>query len=248
LGNNGDKNRGSMDGVMSKGYGTIPKLVMQHEDLSIEAKAIYAYLASFAGAGDTAYPSVSTMCKHLGISKDRFYRHRKALLENDFIRITQHQNEGGWSNNLYTVVSTPSPQNKDTQNKDTQNKDTQNKDTINNSSINNSINNNSIDYSSAKLTERFEELWKLYPRKQGKKDALKHYKRAVKEGTTDDEIEAGIQSYVGYIEKNDVDKRYVKHGSAWFNQEGWLDDYEIEFEDVESADNHVEDIFSMLGE
>lgn len=82
-----------MDGVMSKGYGTIPKLVMQHEDLSIEAKAIYAYLASFAGAGDTAYPSVSIMCKHLGISKDRFYRHRKSLLELDFIRITQHQRE-----------------------------------------------------------------------------------------------------------------------------------------------------------
>src|SRR5699024_2606674 len=65
------------------------------------------------------------------------------------------------------------------------------------------------DHSSAKLTERFEALWKLYPRKQGKEDALKHYKRAVKEGTTDVEIEAGIQSYVGYIEKNSIDKRYV---------------------------------------
>ena len=237
-----------MDGVMSKGYGTIPKLVMQHENLSIEAKAIYAYLASFAGAGDTAYPSVSIMCKHLGISRDRFYRHRKSLLDNDFIRITQHQNEGGWSNNLYTVVSMPQPQNKDTRNKDTRNKDTRNKDTINNSSINNSINNNSKENTSAKLTDRFEALWKLYPRKQGKKDALKHYKRAVKEGTTDAEIEAGIQSYVGYIEKNNVDKRYVKHGSAWFNQEGWLDDYEIKFEGVESVDNHVEDIFSMLEE
>ena len=147
-----ETNKGSMDGVMSKGYGTIPKLVMQHEYLSIEAKAIYAYLASFAGAGDTAYPSVSIMCKHLGISRDRFYRHRKSLLDNDFIRITQHQNEGGWSNNLYTVVSMPQPQNKDTQNKDTQNKDTRNKDTINNNSINNSINNNSInkDHSPAK--------------------------------------------------------------------------------------------------
>jgi len=155
LSDSGDKNRGSMDGVMSKGYGTIPKLVMQHEDLSIEAKAIYAYLASFAGAGDTAYPSVGIMCKHLGISKDRFYRHRKSLLDNDFIRITQHQNEGGWTNNLYTVVSTPSPQNKDTQNKDTQNKDTQNKDTINNSSINNSINNNSIKKSASPSKHKY---------------------------------------------------------------------------------------------
>ena len=168
MGNHDDKNRGSMDGVMSKGYGTIPKLVMQHEDLSIEAKAIYAYLASFAGAGDTSYPSVSIMCKHLGISRDRFYRHRKTLLENDFIRITQHQNEGGWSNNLYTVVSVPCPQNKDTQNKDTQNKDTQNKDTINNSSINNSINNNSN--TSAKVAKYpYKEIIEYLNEKTGKK-------------------------------------------------------------------------------
>ena len=167
MGNYGEKSRGSMDGVMSKGYGTIPKLVMQHEGLSIEAKAIYAYLASFAGAGDTAYPSVSIMCKHLGISKDRFYRHRKSLLDNDFIRITQHQNEGGWSNNLYTVVSMPSPQNKDTQNKDTRNKDTrnkdtQNKDTINNSSINNSINNNKSKSSPEKVKEKQKKVKRSY--------------------------------------------------------------------------------------
>src|SRR5699024_5790640 len=99
------------------------------------------------------------------------------------------------------------------------------------------------DHSSAKLTERFEALWKLYPRKQGKKDALKHYKRAVKEGTTDDEIEAGIQSYVGYIEKNSIDKRYVKHGSAWFNQEGWLDEYTTENQTKPSGNNFIDDLW-----
>ena len=99
------------------------------------------------------------------------------------------------------------------------------------------------DHSSAKLTERFEALWKLYPRKQGKKDALKHYKRAVKEGATDDEIEAGIQSYVGYIEKNSIDKRYVKHGSAWFNQEGWLDEYTTENQTKPSGNNFIDDLW-----
>ena len=99
------------------------------------------------------------------------------------------------------------------------------------------------DHSSAKLTERFEALWKLYPRKQGKKDALKHYKRAVKEGTTDDEIEAGIQSYVRYIEKNNIDKRYVKHGSAWFNQEGWLDEYTTENQTKPSGNNFIDDLW-----
>ena len=164
-----ESNRGRMDGVMSKGYGTIPKLVMQHEDLSIEAKAIYAYLASYAGAGDTAYPSVSIMCKHLGISRDRFYRHRKSLLELDFIRIAQHQSDGGWSNNIYTVVSLPCPQNKDTQNKDTQNKDTQNKDTNNNSLNNNSsINNSSINTSVEVEKYPYQEVIEYLNEKTGK--------------------------------------------------------------------------------
>ena len=215
-----------MDGVMSKGYGTIPKLVMQHESLSVEAKAIYAYLASYAGAGDTAYPSVSIMCKHLGMSRDRFYRHRKALLENDFIRITKNQNEGGWSNNLYTVVSVPQPQNKDTQNTYTQNKDTQNKDTINNSSINNSINNNSKENTSAKLTEDFEKLWNLYPNKQGKKKAKSSYERAIKNGTTNKEIQDGIVRYKNHLKQNDWLK--PAHGATWFNNERWEDEYEVE--------------------
>ena len=224
-----EANRGSMDGVMSKGYGTIPKLVMQHENLSIEAKAIYAYLASFAGAGDTAYPSVSIMCKHLGISKDRFYRHRKALLDNDFIRITQHQNEGGWSNNLYTVVSMPQPQNKDTQNKDT----------INNSSINNSINNNSKENTSAKLTEDFEKLWNLYPNKQGKKKAKSSYERAIKNGTTNKEIQDGIVRYKNHLKQNDWLK--PAHGATWFNNERWEDEYTIESQTKPSGNNYIED-------
>ena len=235
-----ETNRGSMDGVMSKGYGTTPKLVMQHENLSIEAKAIYAYLASFAGAGDTAYPSVNIMCKHLGISKDRFYRHRKSLLELDFIRITQHQNEGGWSNNLYTVVSMPQPQNKDTQNKDTQNKDAQNKDTINNSSINNSINNNSKENTSAKLTEDFEKLWNLYPNKQGKKKAKSSYERAIKNGTTNKEIQDGIVRYKNHLKQNDWLK--PAHGATWFNNERWEDEYTIENQTKPKSDGSWKDL------
>lgn len=143
-----EKNSLKLDGVLSNGYGIIPKKIMRDPDLSIEAKSIYAYLTSYSGSGSTAYPSVSLMCKDLNVSRDRFYRHRKKLIEKDYIRVDQNQDKEGWSNNIYTIVSLPCPQNKDTRNKDTQNKDTQNtdtrnKDTNNNSSNNNSSNNNS---------------------------------------------------------------------------------------------------------
>lgn len=44
--------------IFSMGYGHIAKLVMKDKDLTVEAKAIYSYIASYAGASDTAYPSV----------------------------------------------------------------------------------------------------------------------------------------------------------------------------------------------
>ena len=43
--------------IFSMGYGHIAKLVMKDKDLTVEAKAIYSYIASYAGASDTAYPS-----------------------------------------------------------------------------------------------------------------------------------------------------------------------------------------------
>lgn len=136
-------------GVMADGYGQIPKMVMQDLNLTIEAKAIYAYLASYAGAGSTAFPGISITLKHLGISKDRYYRHRKLLVERGYISVQQTKSDNSFMKNVYTLEHTPFPyyedtQNKDTQNEDTQIKDTQNKDTnINSSNINN-INNNSI--------------------------------------------------------------------------------------------------------
>lgn len=66
-----------VEGVFSKGYGIIPKLVMQDQDLSIEAKSIYAYFASYAGNGTTAFPSVSKIIYDLNIGEERFYKHRK---------------------------------------------------------------------------------------------------------------------------------------------------------------------------
>lgn len=87
-------------------------------------------------------------------------------------------------------------------------------------------NTTSTNTTSAELTDRFEKLWKLYPRKKGRKDALRHYKGYVKEGITDEEIAEGIKSYIKEIEANKTEDRYIKHGSAWFYQKGWTDEYE----------------------
>jgi len=77
------------------------------------------------------------------------------------------------------------------------------------------------------LKNTFEELWKLYPNKKGKADAYKKFKKLVKSGTSIETIKDGIQRYVTYIEVEHIKPQYVKHGSTFFNQECWKDDYTI---------------------
>lgn len=75
----------------------------------------------------------------------------------------------------------------------------------------------------------FDTLWALYPRKQGKKNAYQLYLSAIKQGATYNEIKQGIENYVAYIKKNNIDMQYVKQGKTWFSQRSWQDDYSISY-------------------
>ena len=71
----------------------------------------------------------------------------------------------------------------------------------------------------------FDTLWSLYPRKNSKKDALRHYMVARNHGTEYDDVLKGLHAYLEYIRNNRIEPRYIKYGSTWFNQESWNDDY-----------------------
>lgn len=73
----------------------------------------------------------------------------------------------------------------------------------------------------------FEALWELYPRKNGKKDAKRHYLAAVADGTTFEEVKTGIEAYKRYIKKTGTEPKYVKMGSSFFCQRSWADDWTV---------------------
>lgn len=77
------------------------------------------------------------------------------------------------------------------------------------------------------LEEDFEKLWKLYPKKSGKPKAFSAYKRAIKKGITNKEIQTGIVKYLTQIKVQGTTKEYIKNGSTWFNQECWNDEYNL---------------------
>lgn len=165
-------------GVLSQGYGIIPKMLMKDDDLTIEAKAIYAYIASYAGAGSTAFPGVSLICHDLNISENRFHTHKKKLIEKGYIHIHQERSgHGTFKRNIYTINSVlmpestqdvvePTPQNEGTVTPSptrqkpstvhpTSDRPTsENEGTNNNSLNNNSFNNNSINNNNNKKEEK----------------------------------------------------------------------------------------------
>lgn len=175
-----------IDGIMSQGFGFIAKIPMRDPNLTPEAKAIYAYICSFAGAGGTAFPGIELMLKELKMSKDRFYKHRKLLEAHGYIEIISEKNEENkFTRNIYKIVTMPVfnqekfddytsriekekqrnnqpyPENQETdlprpENQDTGNQDTENQETIKNSFNNNSINNNSINNNSINILSKKE--------------------------------------------------------------------------------------------
>jgi hypothetical protein len=102
--------------------------------------------------------------------------------------------------------------------------------TATNSTVNVNVNVNGLkekDKKKKKAEDEFETLWELYPRKNGKKDAKKHYLTAVSQGTTFEDVKAGIEAYKNYIEKTNTEPKYIKMGSSFFHQRSWADDWSV---------------------
>lgn len=105
-----------VQGINSQGYGIIPKMVMQDKRLTIQAKAIYGYFCSYAGAGKTAFPKRSKIMSDLKISKNCYYNHFNLLKDYGYIEVTQEKDKDGYfDRNIYTLVeSVPCTKKQDT--------------------------------------------------------------------------------------------------------------------------------------
>lgn len=91
-----------------------------------------------------------------------------------------------------------------------------------------SIDKNSIDKNNniINFEHEFNQLWAIYPRKQGKKRAFEAYKRSRKKGIEYEIIKNGVNAYLSYIENEKVKPQYIKQGSTFFSQDAWNDEWD----------------------
>lgn len=211
------------------GYGLVFKRVMKDTNISIEAKALYSYLSSYAGADESSYPSVKLIKHELNIGKQRYQRARKELENAGYLQVDRKQNGNIYGSNLYTVYH--NPRQVDSQPVDSQPVEIQSVDnqptTINSFTINSSTNNsNTINNSATDVTrERFEEWWKLYDNKKDKKPSYTKFKSCLKKHSFE-QIMQGTREYLKTIK----DKQYQKYPKTFLNSESYMNDYSEELQ------------------
>ena len=67
------------------GYGKVDCSIILDPTLTPEARLIYTCLSCYADKSRECYPSVETLIRNTGMSKDRFYRHLKLLEQRGII-------------------------------------------------------------------------------------------------------------------------------------------------------------------
>jgi hypothetical protein len=71
----------------------------------------------------------------------------------------------------------------------------------------------------------FEEFWKKYPRKVGKKDALEKWNARLAEGVTVEELMNALNNYNRQITENHTEEKYIKHPSTFLSKKRYFDDF-----------------------
>lgn len=203
-------------------YAIIPANVRYDVNLTPNAKLLYGEITALCNEKGYCWAGDKYFCDLYKVNRTTVQRWFKSLEESGYIdRQVKYRDGTREIEYRYTYLcdkgmrkneSTPTRKNK-----------TDNNTSFNNTS-NNTFNNNTANKDS--LESRFDEIWKLYPNKKGKAAALKAYKRSVNKGVTDQDIKKGIERYVAEVKHKRTAPEYIKHGSTWFNQESWMDDYE----------------------
>ncbi len=78
--------------------------VMRNPNISAEAKAIYAYLASIAGTGNICYPSIETMQREMCMSKNRLTKYMGQLIAAGVVEKVRERNGNIYGRNIYMLT------------------------------------------------------------------------------------------------------------------------------------------------
>ena len=220
----------------------IPKEIYLHKGLTPTEKLLLAEVYSFSKNG-ICFASNEHFSEFLGISKRQVSRLISNLNDTGLIKVDLIYKEGTKEvdKRLITPIdiddhtpghSRPDPQDIHALTPRHSRPDPHGVDVVDKEHLKNQFKDQEKDLknikkvSAAEVEREFDQLWQLYPRKIGRKKAFDSYKKARKTKKIPFEtIQNGLYRYIKHLETSETEEQYIMHGSTWFNQEKWQDEY-----------------------
>lgn len=158
----------------------------------------------------------------------------KGIPAKRYIKINEEQVIEFFNDQLLKNLTTRNKKNKELDKKDFNGNNNITNKNITNKNIKKNISDKVADVPSKEeniLKNEFEELWLMYPKKRGKKEAYESYCKYRKSLNSDyitkEDVEKGIINYNNYIKENHIQDRFIKYGSKFFEERAWEDDYQL---------------------
>lgn len=198
-------------------YAVIPANVRYDHDLIPNAKLLYGEITALSNQKGFCWASDSYFSNLYSVSKATIQNWLKSLETAGYIgREVKYKDGTKQIESRYIrILVYPTQEKLSTPTQEILRENT--------TSINTTNTGQSHDDPKPTILDDFEELWKLYPRKRGKQSAFKAYKRALKKGTTNKQIQTGIMGYINDIHHEHIGQEYIAWGGTFFNQERWAD-------------------------
>lgn len=215
-----------------KFFTQIPAWVDDLDNISDFQARLIGYIYTFENITGAAFPSNQNIAKRFNksvktvqtalsdlynkgiIESVLVYKPDSKIIDKRYLRVKYvptPKNEG----TLYPKTSIPYPQKRG---------EATPENGVDNRLINRSM--NRLD-NNMSISDEFEKIWALYPKKTGKASAKKDFEKAIKSGVDPELIKSKLQEYLKQIQVKQTPKQFIKQGSTWFHQAGWEDEYDF---------------------
>lgn len=89
--------------IYEKGYGYIPRLIMEDRRLSALSKSIYAYFCSFSEGKASLFPPQDKIIADLNMTEEVYRTHFQLLVRCGYISLQQEKRSDGGFRNIFTL-------------------------------------------------------------------------------------------------------------------------------------------------
>lgn len=89
--------------IYEKGYGYIPRLIMEDRRLSALSKSIYAYFCSFSEGKASLFPAQDKILADLNMTEEVYRVHFQLLVRCGYISLQQEKRSDGGVRNIFTL-------------------------------------------------------------------------------------------------------------------------------------------------